>query len=39
MLKVEDLTNRVLDLIGDLEKKYKDVLMLEVSNDDEETTK
>jgi len=36
--KVEDLTNRVLDLIGDLEKEYKDVLM-PVSNDDEETSK
>ena len=36
--KVEDLTNRVLDLIGNLEKEYKDVLM-PVSNDDEETTK
>ena len=36
--KVEDLTNRVLDLIGNLEKEYKDVLM-PVVNDDEETTK
>jgi Icc-related predicted phosphoesterase len=32
--KVEDLTNRVLDLIGNLEKEYKDVLM-PIDNDDE----
>tara|TARA_R110002051_G_C8738867_1_gene498798 strand:+ start:170 stop:481 length:312 start_codon:yes stop_codon:yes gene_type:complete len=31
--KVEDLTNRVLSLIGDLEKEYKDVLM-PITNDD-----
>ena len=36
--KVEDLTNRVLDLIGNLEKEYKDVL-IPVSSDDEETSK
>ena len=36
--KVEDLTHRVLDLIGNLEKEYKDVLM-PVANDDEETSK
>jgi hypothetical protein len=36
--KVEDLTNRVLSLIGDLEKEYKDVLM-PIANDDEKTTK
>ncbi len=33
--KVEDLTNRVLTLIGDLEKEYKDVLT-PVANDGEE---
>ena len=32
--KVEDLTNRVLDLIGNLEKEYKDVLM-PIANDDD----
>ena len=36
--KVGDLTNRVLDLIGNLEKEYKDVL-IPVSSDDEETSK
>ena len=36
--KVEDLTNRVLDLIGNLEKEYKDVL-IPVANNDEETSK
>lgn len=36
--KVEDLTNRVLDLIGNLEKEYKDVL-IPVSSNDEETSK
>ena len=36
--KVEDLTNRVLDLIGSLEKEYKDVL-IPVSNNDEKTSK
>ncbi len=35
--KVEDLTNRVLDLIGNLEKEYKDVL-IPISNDGEETS-
>jgi len=33
--KVEDLTNRVLTLIGDLEKEYKDVLT-PVATDEEE---
>ena len=33
--KVEDLNNRVLTLIGDLEKEYKDVLT-PVANDGEE---
>lgn len=35
--KVEDLTNRVLDLIANLEKEYKDVL-IPVSNNGEETS-
>ena len=36
--KVEDLTNRVLDLIGSLEKEYKDVL-IPIAKNDEETSK